>query len=284
MAPEILIPTNGHKGTWNAIEYGVWLAESLGADITLLGVNERPSPGAIDEPHHPLEEVFEYATGVFKQHGAAYRLEVQNGSVEEVIPKRANMADVIVVLGRFGRPIIRHLLSGRSIRHFIEDIQQPILYVPEMRLPIKRIMICIGGLGYEVAAEDLAVQIAKRCGAEITFLHVVPPITFDYPTTRALQEKWQTPEQTDTPIGASLRSALEVTRAAGVQASVRGRQGNIVEEILAESQAGNYDLLCMGSSYSVHSLRQMVSPNITAEVVGSSNRPVLTARYEAREK
>lgn len=282
MASEILIPTNGHKGTRNAIEYGVWLAGSLGADITLLGVNEHSSPGDIDEPHHPLEEVFEYATGVFKQHGAGYRLEVQNGSVEEVIPKRANQTDAIVVLGRFGRPAIRNFLSGRSIRHFIEDIKQPILYVPEMRLPIKRIMICMGGLGYEVAAEDLALRIATRCGAEITLLHVVPPITFDYPTTRALHEKWQTPEQTDTSIGASLRRAVEVAKNAGANASVRGRQGNIVEEILAEAQEGNYDLVCMGSSYSVHSLRQMYSPNVTAEVIGITQIPVLTARYEPK--
>lgn len=282
MASEILIPTNGHKGTRNAIEYGVWLAGSLGAEITLLGVNEHPSPGAIDEPHHPLEEVFEYATGVFKQHGAEYRLEVQNGSAEEVIPKRANQADAIVVLGRFGRPAIRNFLSGRSIRHFIEDIKQPILYVPQLKLPLKRIMICIGGLGYEVAAEDLAVQIAAKCNAEITLLNVVPPIDFDYPTARALRENWQHPEMTDTPIGQSLRNALEIAKAAGLNASVRGRQGNVVEEILAETQEGGYDLLCMGSSYSVHSLRQMYSPNVTAEIIGNMDHPVLTARYEIK--
>jgi nucleotide-binding universal stress UspA family protein len=282
MTSEILIPTNGFKGTWPSIEYGAWLAKTLGAKITLLGVNENPSPGDIDKPHHPLEEVFEYATGVFQQNGAEYRLEVQNGSVEQVIPQRANQADVIVVLGKFGRPTIRHLISGRSIRQFIEEIKQPILYVPQLKLPLKKILICIGGLGYEVAAEDLAVQIASKCQAEITLLNVVPPIDFEYPTARALRENWQHPEQTNTPIGQSLRGALEVTKAAGLHATVSGRQGNVVEEILAEIQEGNYDLLCMGSSYSVHSLRQMYSPNVTVEIVSGVNCPVLTARYEAR--
>jgi nucleotide-binding universal stress UspA family protein len=280
MTSEILIPTNGFKGTWPSIEYGAWLANTLHAKITLLGVNEKPSPSDIDEPHHPLEEVFVYATAVFQQYGAEYRLEVQNGGAEEVIPQRANQADVIVVLGKFGRPTLRHLISGRSIRQFIEEIKQPILYVPQLKLPLKRIMICIGGLGYEVAAEDLAVQIAKKCNAEITLLNVVPPIDFDYPTARALRENWQHPEMTDTPIGQSLRSALEIAKAAGLNASVRGRQGNVVEEILAETQEGQYDLLCMGSSYSVHSLRQMYSPNVTAEIIGNMDHPVLTARYE----
>ncbi|MDP1547076.1 MAG: universal stress protein [Anaerolineales bacterium] len=279
MTPEILIPTNGFKGTWQSIEYGAWLAKTLGSKITLLGVNENPSPGAIDETHHPLEEVFAYATGVFQLNGAEYRLEVQNGSADELIPQRANQADVIVVLGKLGRPTIRHLLSGRSIRHFLEEIKQPILYVPELRLPLKRILICIGGLGYEVAAEDLAVQIAAKCQAEITLLNVVPPIDFDYPTARALQENWRHPEETDTPIGKSLRIALDVAQAAGLHTTVRGRQGNVVEEIFAESREGNYDLLCMGSSYSVHSLRQMYSPNVTAEIANGTNCPILTARY-----
>jgi nucleotide-binding universal stress UspA family protein len=282
MTSEILIPTNGFKGTWPSIEYGAWLAKTLGAKITLLGVNENPSPGAIDEPHHPLEEVFEYATGVFEKNGAEYRLEVQNGSAEQVIPQRANQADVIVVLGKFGRPTIRHLISGRSIRQFIEEIKQPILYVPELKLPLKKILVCIGGLGYEVAAEDLAVQIASKCQAELTLLNVVPPIDFEYPTARALRENWQHPEQTNTPIGSSLRGALEVAKAAGLNATVSGRQGNVVEEILAEIREGDYDLLCMGSSYSVHSLRQMYSPNVTVEIVSGVNCPVLTARYEAK--
>ena len=279
MASEILIPTNGFKGTWQSIEYGVWLARTLGAKITLLGVNEKPSPGAIDEPHHPLEEVFTYATGEFQKHGVEYQLEVQNGGAEEVIPRRANRPDVIVVLGKLGRPQLRQFLMGRSIRHFIEEIKQPVLYVPGVRLPLRKIMICIGGLGYEVTAEDLAIRIAANCKAEIVFLHVVPPMSFDYPTARALQENWQHPERTETPIGQSLRNALEIASGAGLRASVRGRQGKVLEEIFAEAQEGQYDLLCMGSSYSVQSLRQMYSPNITAEIFGETEFPVLTARY-----
>jgi len=280
MAPEILIPTNGFKGTWQSIEYGVWLAKMLGSKIVLFGVNERPSVGAIDEPHHPLEEIFESATKVFQQHGVEYQLEVQNGSAEAEIPPRANRSDAIVVLGRLGRPLIRHLVSGRSIRHFIEDIKQPVLYVPEVKLPIKRILMCIGGLGYEAAAEDLAFQIARKCHAGITLLHVVPPVEFDYPTAKALQENWQNPDQTDTPMGENLRRTLAVAKSAELRVTVKGRQGNVVEEIFAEAKEGEYDLICMGSSYSTQSLRKLYSSKVTSEVVGNINSPVLTARYK----
>jgi len=40
MKIELLIATNGFKGTWAAIEYGAWLAALLQAKVTLLGVTE----------------------------------------------------------------------------------------------------------------------------------------------------------------------------------------------------------------------------------------------------
>lgn len=280
MNPEILIPTNGFQGCLPAIEEGIWLAKTLDLKITLLGVTERLGPAAIDE-RHPLEEVFEQAVGLFQRHGAAYRLEVRKGSAEEVIPRKAREGEYIVVLSPLGRPPIRRLLAGRSVRYFIEEIEQPILYVPQAKLPVKRILICVGGLGYEVTAEHLAMQIAVKSRAGITLLHIVPPVDFDYPTARAIRENWRQPEQTDTPIGRSLRRALEVAQANGLTAAVRGRQGNVVEEIVEEAKQGEYDLVCMGSSYSVNSLRQIYSPNVTAEIIDGINRPVLTARYRA---
>jgi nucleotide-binding universal stress UspA family protein len=61
---------------------------------------------------------------------------------------------------------------------------------------------------------------------------------------------------------------------------VKARQGNVVEEILAEVKEGNYDLLCMGSMYSSNALRQLYAPNVTAEIADGAPCPVLTARYK----
>ena len=38
MNSELLIATNGFKGTWRAIEYGAWFAQSMRMKVTLLGV------------------------------------------------------------------------------------------------------------------------------------------------------------------------------------------------------------------------------------------------------
>jgi len=279
MKPDLLIATNGFKGTWPSIEYGAWLAAMLGKKITLLGVTENLNPAAIDD-QHPLEDVFARAVELFQDNNVEYALEVQNGNAEDVIPRKEKQGDYIVVLGPLGRPQIRRMLSGRSIRHLMEEIEQPILYVPQSKLRLKKILICMGGLGYEVTAEHIAMQMAMKSRAEVTLFHIVPPVDQHYPTSNIVSEHWKNLTETDTPIGRSLRQALEVAKSDGLTANVKSRQGNVVEEILAEVKEGNYDLLCMGSLYSSNALRQFYAPNVTAEISEASLCPVLSARYK----
>jgi nucleotide-binding universal stress UspA family protein len=279
MKPDLLIATNGFAGTWPSIEYGAWLAAALETKISLLGVTENLNPAAIDD-HHPLEDVFARAVELFQKNGVEYTLEVQNGNAEDIIPRKAKQGDYIVVLGPLGRPQFRRMLTGRSIRHLMEEIEQPILYVPESKLPLKKILICIGGLGYEVTAEHIAMQMAMKSRAEITLLHIIPPIDLNYPTAKTVNANWQHLADTNTPVGRSLRQALEVAKNDGLTANVTARQGNVVEEILAEVKEGNYDLLCMGSMYSSNALRQLYAPNVTAEIADGTACPILSARYK----
>jgi nucleotide-binding universal stress UspA family protein len=281
MDAELLITTNGFKGTWSAIEYGAWLAESLRMEITLLGVTEIVNPAAIDD-QHPLGEIFERAVNLFEDRKLPYRLEIRNGDAGQVIPQKANSGKYITVVSPLGRPRIRRLLTGRSIRPLMEKIREPILYVPEVRFPVKKVLISAGGLGYEAVAENLALQIAAIHQADVTILHVVPPTDLDYPTTRDVRGHITDLAETNTLPGRSLRHALEMAQDAGLNARVVGRQGIVVQEIVDEVQEGNYDLVCMGSSYSANTLRQYYAPNVTGEIAGVVRCPLLIARYRPR--
>jgi nucleotide-binding universal stress UspA family protein len=278
MKPELLVATNGFKGTWAAIEYGAWLAESMRMKVTLLGVTENLNPAAIDD-HHPLEDIFASAVELFHKRGVEYDLEIQTGDAGRVIPERANRGNFITVVSPLGRPQLRRWLTGRSFRPLMEQIKGPILYVPDVRLPLKKLLISAGGLGYEVDAENLAFQVATASRADVTILHVLPPTDFDYPTTRDVRGHMKDLADTDTLLGRSMRKALDIAETAGLNAKMITRQGNVVEEILAEIKEGNYDMACMGSAYSAHTLRQLYTPNVTAEVAEAAHCPVLTVRH-----
>lgn len=283
MPTDIFIFTNGRPTTFPAIEYGAWLGASMQLPVRLIGIDETPSPSQIDEEFHPLETVFADAVEAFKKTGAVYQLEVRQGHAEEVIPARTKGQDALIVVGPLGRPPLKRFLSGRSFRYFMEQISAPVLYVPRVKLPLKKMLVCIGGLGYEVTAENAAMQIARLARPEVVLMTIVPPIDLDYPSAREVSEKWRHLEDTDTPQGRSLRVGLEFARQAGLNASVKVRNGIVMEEILAEVREGGYDLLCMGSPYGGNALRQLYTPNVTAEIAETDLAPVLTARY-AREE
>jgi len=276
---ELLIVTNGFKETWNAIEYGTYLARSMRMKITLLGLTEKLNPAAIDD-HHPLEDIFEKAVSLFKENDVEYSLEVQNGETERVLPEKANNGDYIVVISPLGRPQIKRWLTGRSLRQLMEKITSPILYVPEVRWPLKRILVCIGGLGYAETTEELSFQIADANKASVTIMHVIPPADLDYPTIQSVNGHVDDLVETDTLQGRNLKKGLESADKYGLEVNAIVRKGNVIDEILLEIGSGNYDLVCMGSPYSAHALRQLYTPNVTAEAAENLHCPVLTARYQ----
>ena len=278
MKYEVLTVTNGFKGTWAAVEYGVWLAELTEAKVTLLSVTEKAGFATREDPH-PLDTIVAKAEDLLQKKGVEYRLERRSGDAEYVIPEVANRGDLLTVVSPLGRSQIRRWLAGRSFRALMEQIKGPILYVPEKRLPLRRLLISSGGLGYDVAAENLALQLGTLSHADVTILHVIPPTDLDYQTTRNVWGHVRDLQETDTILGRSLRQGLDIAHAAGLNAKLITREGHVVEEILAEVRQGNYDMVCMGSRYSAYALRQLYTPNVTAEVAEFVNCPVLTVRH-----
>jgi len=283
MQPEILVTTNGFEGTWPAIEYAAWLGALMGAPLTLMGVIEQRERPNIDEESHPLENIFSRAVALFDEKRLEYRLEIVEGHAEDVIPKKAREKEYLTVLSPLGRPPLRRLLLGRSFRQLMADVTGPILYVTSACIPPSRVIICLGGLSYAMSAENLGLQIASRVKVPVTLLHVVPPIDLDYPEARAVRDNWDHLLDTQTLLGHTLRQALDMARQAGVEATLKVRQGNVVEEILAELREAEYGLVCMGSLYSAHGIRQLYAPNVTAEVAEVAGCPVLTVRFEKRD-
>ena len=283
MKPEILVATNGYKKTWPGIEYAAWLGKIMGVPVTLIGIIEQKQRPNIDEEIHPLDDIFSQAVALFQEKELKYYLEIQEGHAEDVIPKKAKEKDFLTVLTPLGRPPLQRLLLRRSFHQLMADIEGPILYVPSACIPPGHILVCLGGLGYGITAESLGLEIATSVKAPVTLLHVVPPIDMEYPEARIVRENWDHLTDTDSLLGRTLQQALAGAREAGLKTDLKIRQGNVIEEILAELKEGDYDLICMGSLYSAHGLRQMYAPNVTAEVADVIGCPVLTVRFKPQD-
>jgi nucleotide-binding universal stress UspA family protein len=275
----LVVVTNGIEDGWAAIQYAAWLAKHFQTRLSLLGIVEK------NDAEHPVEEMFGRAMTLFQHEQISYSLLVQNGQAEDVLANFAREHDEsLYVLGALGRSPLKRLFSGRSFRHMMAEIKAPILFVPTLRLPVKKVLVCMGGLEYSLTAEHLGMQIAQSHQASVTLMTVIPPIDFDYPESRRMRADMNTLLESDTLTGHYLRAGLQTAREMGVESLVKIREGLVVQEILNEIKTGNYDLVCMGSTYSSQGLRQFFTPNVTAEVAEAMACPLLTARYSGEEK
>ncbi len=273
----ISVYTNGHPATWPAIQYAAHLAASTSRSLQLIAVNER-SAGHAGAPSLP--SMLEKAQALCEEFHLALESKIEHGQAEEVIPQKVNQApQCLHVLGPLGRPPLRRLIRGRSFRHIMAKAIGPLLYVPRFLWPPREILICLGGIGYEVTAEKLGLELAQHLQASVILLTVIPPADLDYPLVHQIEEHEHDLWETNTPLGRALRRGLEQATARGVQATVHVRHGEVIEQILNEIREHQPQLVCMGSPFSSHSLRHYYMPNVTAEIAESGIVPVLTARY-----
>ncbi|MBT3190408.1 MAG: universal stress protein [Anaerolineae bacterium] len=271
MKNKILLVTNGCRNSWATVQYAAGMAETMKMPLTLLGVVEK------FDAEHPVEETFSRAVTLFQEKNLVYNLQIVNGDTEDVLAELDWDENTYLFVGPLGRSQFRHWLVGRSLRKILENVPSPIFYTREARLPIKKILICFGGLEYTGRAEEIGLEIGKRAGAEVKFLHVIPPVESDHLPMQEIKEDSE--ESLDENPARTLKNAQKHAKKQGIKPNVIVRQGNIVQQILAELDAQRYDLICMGSSFSdPNNLRRLYVPNVTAEIAEAVNCPVLTAR------
>jgi len=268
----VLLCVNGALTAHPAITYGIWLAALMETEVSLLGVVEAPDrrpavENQLDEASRQLEEA-----------GIPYQRLAREGACKEVVAAQAATGEYLTVVGRLDRPPLRRWLRGRSIRRLLQTLEAPLFYVPAFRPDLKRMLLCLGGIGRSVGMVQVARQLAEASQAEVTLLHVVERASFDYPPVRAAQDDWQQILSTETVQARHLRAALEGLQAAGLSARLRVQQGYVTEAILREIQAEDYDLVGLGSHYSAKGLRPLFAPNVTINVAEGVDRPVLIAR------
>ncbi len=271
MKNKILLVTNGCTKSWATVQYAAGMAETMKMPLTLLGVVEK------FDAEHPVEDIFGRAVTLFQEKGLAYDLQIVNGDTEDVLAELEWDENTYLFVGPLGRSQFRHWLVGRSLRKILENVPNPIFYAREARLPIQKILICFGGLDYTGKAEEIGLEIGKRAGAEVKFLHVVPPVESDH--LPAQETKKYQEEMLDEKPARTLKKAQEHAKEQGIKPNVIVRHGNIVQQILEELDAQRYDLICMGSSFSdPNNLRRLYAPNVTAEIAEAVSCPILTAR------
>jgi nucleotide-binding universal stress UspA family protein len=279
MVERILIPTDGSDHGKTALEYGIYVAKRLGAQLTglhVIDIRLMQGPvftdisGSIGLPPYQeflpaiqngLDEKAEVILKAFemrcKEAGLRSDIKKALGIIDETIIEEAKSADWILLarrgehfhLGRGG-------VIGSTAEAVVRNAGKPVMVTPETFQEIESM-----GLAYDGSAPaDNALKLAAELSDMASWPLTVITITDDHEMGANLIRK--------------IEDFLEPFKIDSEIIRLRGKEDR---EIIKFIQEGSIELMVMGA-YGHNRLRELILGSTTSHVIRKSPIPVLLTR------
>jgi nucleotide-binding universal stress UspA family protein len=267
--PVIAVATDGSQHTQQAVLLASSIAPLMNATLkVLVTVSERH--GAAHD-----QQVMTSIQSLLHEEAAHADLVPLVGSIDTVIERYLYQHPVdLLVLGAFSdRGASSSTAIGISAQRAAQYAPTPVLVVKERARAIRRILVSLEP--GDTSLIDSALQFARKLGAEIHFLHVIPARREATPQRLSGRDVFSHLFTQDTRVGSFLQTVVRTLETWGIDGSaLQVWQGDPLRTILNVTNGGNYDLIIVPS----HSGPQFF-PNTLADVVLRNARTsVLIAR------
>ncbi len=269
----ILIATGGAAHSDQAVQMGAQIASEAGLAPTLLTVIKHEAEYTHAEAilaravfHTTLD-----ATGVHS------KIRVGNPAKEIICECEEGGYNLVIVGSRPTHKLLTRLL-GSTAEWVVSHAPCPVLIAIGRARPIQRILLCASGANSPSRHTLFTVQLVSLLGGpfEITVLHVMSQIS----AGPAAPDEWQLYAgaaeliKEHEPEGELLQQDVLTLTQPHVRVKPRIRHGSIVEEILAEAEAGDYDLIIIGA-HQTRGLHRFLLDDLAHQIVVQADRPVL---------
>jgi len=276
---QILIGTDGTRVSKIATDFGVMVARAASAELTLFGVATTPNAET------NLRAAF---AEVQRQLPVAAHEKISAGqAADEIIAEaRSSLYDFLIV-GSRGRRGLARLLFGSVASRLARYSPIPALIVKGRRTAVLRVLACTSGDARGERPARWAGQIAQWFNAEVTILHVMSQMLLAPGVKQdELGVSADTAIADATREGQHLQRAMALVREHGARNTIRPRlrYGLVLEEVVAEANEGDYDLIVIGAHESplpndaLSGLAKYLFDDVADQIISALNRPVLVVR------
>jgi nucleotide-binding universal stress UspA family protein len=270
---KILICSDGMPASENAIELAALLAKPLKAEITLLGIAEKPS----DEG--PLRDTLERQAQSLRTQDAQPDILVHSGEpVRQILDQTSNTSYDLVLVGAHWTGATGNYWRSERTYEVIKAIRPPVLVAIGERKTLKRFLVCTGGKEFIEPAVRFTGQIAAAVGASVTLLHVMAEPPAIYVNLVQLEENVDQLLESNSELGTNLRREKRELERLAVPAQVRLRHGIVIDQVFEEVRTGDYDLIVTGTSRARGLFGHYIMGDLTRTILNRANVPVLVAR------
>jgi nucleotide-binding universal stress UspA family protein len=273
----LLLATGGSSHSNAALRVAAQFAGSTGAALTVLTVVR-------DESRRPRAEAVQArARARLGSAGVPLDWLIRIGQpVAEIVQEaRAGLYDLVIVGQRpASRGWRRRLLATSTAMQVAERAPCPVVIAKGRARPIKRILLCDGGDYRPSILSRFTAQLAELLEGEedITVLHVMSqiPAMPGIPGSQLRASAEELMEE-KAPEGEILERDLRVLDRPGIHARAMVRHGLVVDEIVAEAQAGDYDLVVIGA-HEIEGWQHLLLDDLAAKIIAQLDRPVIVVR------
>jgi nucleotide-binding universal stress UspA family protein len=145
---------------------------------------------------------------------------------------------------------------------------------------MKRILIATDGSPASTEAVEFGLEVAGEHEAEVIFVHVAPAV--DVIPASGFGMTGALPHQLDEHDRAPLEEAAAIAAVQGVYATTQLLTGDVVDEIVADADSHDVDLIVVGSR-GHGAVANALLGSVSRGILRETRRPVLVVRGLARE-
>lgn len=170
------------------------------------------------------------------------------GYAEEVIQERLSRcgADLLIISHFSDQSATKSSAIDTTVQRLVQHAPTSVIITKRMRPAFKRILACTA-VGDDTVVE-VAAQFAKKVGATLRLLHVLPPTDPAAPIDQEDNYIELDEALADSKAGAYLQRSLSILQPLGFEKeSIVIRHGSAPNNILQEAQTGHFDMIVVGS-------------------------------------
>jgi nucleotide-binding universal stress UspA family protein len=268
----ILVAVKGVAYSENTARLTASIIGETGGRMTLLRV-------ILDEQRQTLAQAdLERFAEMITPHSVETLVRVGQASVEISAEAASGKYD-LVVIGERPENILLKRLFARTAEKVIRSAACPVLIARQRTSPLKRLLICEGGQSTRLLPALTGKLAPLTLTAEkIVVLHVMSQMTA-LPGIRGWELRADAVEliYQHTPEGMRLEYDQEVFKQLNVPVEVKVRHGLVVDEIISEAEAQDFDVIVMGMP-EVTGLQRYLVDDPVHKILLHGTRPVLVVQ------
>ena len=280
----VLIATAGLSHDEPALHLGALIARQIREPLTILAVaRQEADRSQADEALSNARELLQA-----EDLGLQNRVRIGNPAVEIIREAEDGNYDLVIVGERQERNLLRRFVHGSTTVRVVEHAPCAVVVAKGQVRPVRRILLCDSGAQNTSLQHHPGPSLLSRFTADLTgllsgdeemvVLHVMSQISAG-PGVVGKQLRSNARELIDahTPEGELLQGDLSTLEKLGVHAHAIVRHGLVVDEILAEAQSRDYDLVVIGA-YRGDGWQRILLDDQAHRILVQLDRPVLIIR------